>query len=469
MVLLRALLGLAREREDVRQALATVQRWLAVRIPPGVGGEPLYDKVLTPPEKRHEARPEAAGRVQRTVDLRVVVRRARWKAEACRFAIERRAAKESGRGIEEIRAQEEVLRKKREQLEDCYAWMLDSPRPLPDDQLLRDVADCYDTVALAAEIASELQEAGLMQPSPPAELLYLLAEGQSALLAALNKCDLRGDSDQRDLFVWLKEQTTRHRIYVDRHMRLDDPADSTGSADLAERLRKLGAELSDRKRRQRARGPLLNKIRYHARKAGEAGAASEQDWQAITAAVDSWLEEGLRQDDRTLRELLGDFVERYGGDREVPEQIVTLLGTHPSDERDPQPAGRAADRPAVREQAAALLRGRKALIFGDEERSEARAPIAAALELSELEWVTLSGDSVREVLAERIRREDVELVLIAARLPQDDYAEFKRLCLEHGKPFVRLPASLEPGQVAHQILRQVGWRLRSQAAAERDR
>ena len=506
-ILLQALVRLSRERDDVRQALEVVRDWLAGVLPPGEGqatgqgatpgsrsgsrpssrpgGPPvLLDKVLTPPGDRRTAgaRGPGAGRLPselhsephrephrepRRVDLTVVVRRARWKAAATRFAADRRRALAAESGLEAIRRREEELRRQREQLEDCYAWMLDTPRTLPSDDLLVDVADSYDALALAAEVTLELERRGALMPSPLSGLLYLLAEAQSALLAALNKCDQRGDSDQRDLFLWLKDQTTRHRIYVDRYMRLDDPADSKGSEDLSRRLRELFEEAKQRHRKRQARGQLLNKVRYHAGKAADGGEATDHDWSSVAAAVDSWLEHGLPATDRAFVDVVREFVSAHGEGRESTPMIDRLLGHGllghgaPSEETSGAPQSKP---PAV-EQAVELIGGKRLLVFGDADCADAGEPIRDALQLAELRWIEVPAEDPLACIAEQVAQPDVDLVLIATRLPPEIYAEFKDLCMRSGRPFVRLPGGLDPPQVAHQILRQVGWRLRERARA----
>lgn len=441
-LLLRALAEVARSRPDVRDAL----RLLLDQA--DAGAAPLADKVLTP---RPGPPREELGRPPRKVDLSVVVRRARWKAAACRLAVDRRAA---GEGDEETARLEESLRRQRTSLEDCWAWMLDAPRGLPEDRLLLDVASCYDTVALAAETTLTLEEAGGLAPKPPAELLYLLAESQSALLSGLHKCDLRGDSDQRDLFLWLKEQTTRHRIYVDRHMRLDDPAESTGSEDLRARLQDLLARRTSLVRRGRVRVQLLNKLRYHASKS-EGTTPTEADLRAVEAACAEWLEVGLPVADADLVDLVRGLAPDAAEAAPATAQVLAAAAGIKEGEGEPR-------RDVVGE-CRALVEGRHALLLGGEGQAQLAVSLAEALGLAEVRLVDLAGaaaplEAVREALAD----ESLDLVLIAHRLSAEDYASFKQACMDGERPFVRLPGEPTPEHVAHQVLRQVAWRLRQE-------
>ena len=237
-----------------------------------------------------EAAPD--GRAKRiTSRLATVVTRARWKAAACRLSLDKRARAMDG-GEEPagdgaaIEQREGSLRERIATLPDTSSWMLDLPfgrRLSDDDALLVDddqaarlaqVADCYDALATGAEIAVQLDESGAFRRSPSPAFLYLLAEAQSALLQSLADAPTRSDSDQRDVFLWLKEQTTRYRIYVDRYMRLDDPADASGSADLVERMRRAAREILDKAQARRERSQQLSKVRYHV------GKLEHQLWRA---------------------------------------------------------------------------------------------------------------------------------------------------------------------------------------------
>jgi hypothetical protein len=215
-----------------------------------------------------------------------------------------------------------------------------------------------------------LDAEGALSPVPAPDLLFLLAESQSSLLTALAHCDLRGDSDQRDLFLWLKEQTTRHRVYVDRHMRLDDPADSTKAAELMDRLEQTAKSI-------RAKSG-----------AGDSSAAAPKNLLA-----------GVR--------------------------ILVLAPP------GPKPEG-----------------------------------MVSELGLDTLRWVELEeGAPAGELLDQELDASEHDLVVLATRLAEDDYARFKGLCAASATLFVRM--SLGDGEeltgenLASECDRQIGERLRS--------
>ncbi len=473
-LLIRALVELAEQREDVRTALRTVLD--SVLDEGGAGrGDPkipaaqlassgeastvgLVDKVLTP--RSVPGREETSSRPARRADLAMVLRRARWKAAACRLAVDKRATDEGDVSVTRV---EENLRRQRTELDECWAWMLDSPRGKVDDRRLLEVAACYDTVALAAESVAKLEGVGALTPKPPAELLYLMAEAQSALLAGLHACDLRGDSDQRDLFLWLKEQTTRHRIYVDRHMRLDDPADSSASPDLSARIHAFVDSRLGLLERGRVRNQLLNKVRYHLGKARDAGAATEADLNALEAAAADWIDAGLDPGDTELGDMVAELAVDSSSNREATAKILALRVTDIEAEVE-EPQGSRRD---IVGESRALLDGLRALAIGPSGEEEQAQALVPALGLGGLRYLVLGEDEPpMPVLEIQVAAPETDLVLIAHRLPQDAYDRFKALCMERERPFVRLPASgFEPEEVGHQILRQVAWRLRQESSS----
>jgi len=481
-VLSEALEASSARSAAVRGALVEIADWLrelaGERAPDEAHAVPesLEDRILLPqPDRRALVRADASDEVRlgrtaepsgaRAVDLGLVARRAGWKAAAVHFLCRRRAATDAAE-LAELRPVELALRQRQAGLPDGSAWWLDSARPLPGDALLVEIASAYEVVARAAEVLEELEAVGALDRAPPPELLYLVAEIQSALLASLLPTEQRMDHDQRDLFAWLKVQTTRHRIYVDRHMRLDDPADPHLSPQRMQRLENLRDALITQNQRRKGRARLLGKIRYHLRKAAESGAPSEHDGQTLDSVASEWRSLGLSAGDPELRRLVDEY-RRASGGGELPEPLRRLLLQGAVATLEPNEAGEAlSDRPPRPDpvaELATLVRGRSGMLLADHEDPELARDLRLGLGLAHLEWVVLAGDGPDlGAPLERAIRDcgDDGLVLLGRRLPLDAYAEFKRICLELKRPFVRLTGSFEPSAVAHQILRQVGWRLR---------
>lgn len=497
-MLLSTCVRAAAEDAGTRRALTTLSSWLGREVDRLGSARPAKPHgVITPAARGRDVDGEPATDGKRvTESLSLVVRRARWKATACRLTLDRRNVDELSSGereaaLAQITVREQSLRTRLTGLPDTSTWMLDIPfgrRVSEDgafdvDQAAVDrfelVAISYETLALAAETAMELDEAGAFQGGPPAQLLYLMAEAQSALLASLAEAPTRSDSDQRDVFLWLKEQTTRFRIYVDRHMRLDDPADPKAWGDLTERLRKSAREIVEQRKTRRQRGQLLNKLRYHVHRLEEEPDLLVSEVESLSVALERWVEAGFSKSDRQLSELLAGLEER--ADEEDSDGAAALsalferlgLGekakSASSETASGQPqrttSRKAAERNAkLIEDVKELLNGRKVVLFAEGLEESERNAIHTELgsEAFEYDKVLLSSSAAErwQVLSARLDSDVVDLFLLGVKLPQDEYQSFKDACLERKRPFVRLPGVAAPAAIAHQITRQVGWRLR---------
>ena len=536
-VLLRACLQAARSDRAVATSLRSLTSYLnqelsAVEFPDGkdalAGDNGLHSGsagtlggphvVLTPPG-RHRDRGDAVngelgskerpnGRIAEP--LSIVVTRARWKASACRLALQRledRKAPEEQRAALEALAtsREKSLRSRLSALPDTSAWMLDVPfgkRVTEPDAFdvdaaaakkLANIADCYETVATGAEIAMELDESGVFRGGPPAAFLYLLAESQSALLHSLHEAPTRTDSDQRDVFLWLKDQTTRYRIYVDRHMRLDDPADIADSASLQERLRRAAREAVEERAQRRERGQRLSKVRYHVGKIVADSSPPHSEVKSLRLAVERWSAAGHALNERSIVDALRPLREHAVGlaDSDGKDDVFELLaesglapgvaessdGTRdhvvtPAASGGAAPESASASNQRDAEKASALMSEVRELLSG--RRVTLCCEPTAEVDLDALREalgpgqlvrldLALEGSDHRAILDSLLAEAETDLVLLGIRLPAEEYQRFKEACLEQQKPFVRLPGPFHGPVIAHQISRQVGWRLRSQS------
>ena len=502
----------ADEREDVRRSMDVLGRWLTAeagkRRRPGRSGDrhgvltpqrpPAGQAAGSPPgEGAARTRPESGDRAgaadaepkRAAATLGVVVTRARWKATACRLSCDRHAALAAGDDaeVESLRTREESLRSRLRALPDTSTWMLDAPfgkRATEEGAFDADaaavadlarIADCYETLATAAEVAMELDEAGAFADGPPASFLYLMAEAQSALLKALEGAPTRSDSDERDVFLWLKDQTTRHRIYVDRHMRLDDPADPGVSRDLTERIRRAARDVMEDRKRRRVRRDALAKIRYHVKKLSEAGGGgvTEAEVSSLTAALDAWREAGLEFTDRRLEETLAplrglDVDGKSAAGRaffEALQRVPPRDGGGGKAQRESEREG--AEATASAEEIAERVAERRVALLldvGSDVDVEELARGIGVLDMTVARIDPGSGDAAaRRVALDGVLDSGADLFLLGVRLPQDEYGHLKERCLDMDALFVRLPGALTPAAVLHQVSRQVGWRLRARS------
>jgi len=500
--LLKVCLKDAATSRKTREALRSLCVYLSTELDALEGEQAAPHGVLTPAARGKVAAPVSAEGGALTDGLAMVLKRTRWKAAACRVSVERQALGhlEGGERVAAaalLAQRERGLRESLAGLRDTIPWMLDQPFgvranqeaafDVPDEAAakLAVVADCYETLAVAVEKAGELEAAGIFQEGPPRAFLYLLAEAQSALLSSIAEAPVRSDTDQREVFLWLKEQTTRFRIYVDRHMRLDDLAACDQSADLRMRISKLSDELARDRKDRRQRGQLLNKVRYHVDKLLNAGGATRSEADSLQVALKGWVGAGLDRSDRALTEALQGLREKVN---EVEDDVAEVLrgilrpgrvqppsGSSPdgsdghggSDGHASSDGHERADRQSrsldeVRE----LLPGMRVVLLAPPTSPVDAEALAAELGAKQLDVLKVDvdgpGKERSETLKGALADDGSRLFLLGVRLDTEEYNGFKASCLEQKLAFVRLPGPLSATAIAHQVMRQVGWRLRSQ-------
>lgn len=402
-------------------------------------------------------------------DLSLVARRCRLKGEGCRWAIRRRRLVADGAEFRtEIRPHDHTFRERCEPLDNCILWMLSSHRTLPDDGALERIAACYENLAQASDLARAVHESFAESAGEDDDLeasYHLLAEAQSALRKSLIDIDDdQTDTDQFDAFKWLKIRTSEDRVYVSRHMRLNDPADPAAAPDLAERIQAISERREDQRRSQKRRSSLLNKARYHARRIADAPDSPDAraDWATLLACVDELVSASiLRPSNVELRDILLPVSEAMPDDLDVPasaelvlREIDRYLATREQAEPDSVPAPS-----PVTQRAIELLRGRVVVLFGGEYRPQRKSAIERDLQLKELRWVALRDHESLDNLEPEIARSDVDLVLLLKRWCSHMHEDVRALCDRHAKAYVRIPAGYHPNQIAHQFLEQASEKL----------
>lgn len=225
------------------------------------------------------------------VSLETISERCRLKAEATRWAIQRRVMVAHGGDFgDEISPRDAGLVERAKSLPNCFVWTLDPYAELPDDESLEIVAGCYEGLAVAAETMSALDARGADRDTQQSGM-QLIAAAQSALRQSLfNAGRKQRDTDQEEAFGWLKDQTSARRIYVARHMRLMDPADPAEWSARIEETQQLLGELDEAGQQAASVQSLLNRIRYHAERI-DAEDATRHDWDRVNESVRALVED----------------------------------------------------------------------------------------------------------------------------------------------------------------------------------
>jgi hypothetical protein len=411
------------------------------------------------------------------VDLQPVARRCRIKSAACRYAIERRQRISSSdeNEVASVIARGRELFSQAKSISDCYLWMMDPHGPsLPDDATLETLVGCYEAAASACDLFLVLTAPG--DGEDLYEAMMLLAEAQSALRAGLIRVD-RGleDFDQRQMFFWLKRETSQRQIYVPRHMRVDDPADPEQWLRRTERVATLRREFDDRRGADERRRSLLNKARYHAKKLRDLSAAANpaadsipEDWPTLAGAVDQLVTSGLKPSDREIRELMLPLLEVLPeldwppGLRAVLDEIDRYLDRVDSEQEQSSQSSSPRRQPSeVLQQARELLRGRVVVLVGGQPREQHRRKIEKELELAELRWVAvLHHQSLYAELLHQCQRPETSLFITMTRFRSHQFGpQMRQWCRQYGKAFVELPGGYGVEQVAHQVMAQASAEL----------
>jgi len=400
-------------------------------------------------------------------ELPDIARRCRLKAEVARWADKRSQRIAAGEDpAREIADRDNELHAEAKQLPACQLWMLEDGAPQPPSPFdFEQIARCYETIGEAAELIYALCEERDRQYFEPG--LNLLAEAQSALRVAALKFNGKTDPDQDLLFKWLKFVSSSERIYIARYMRIADPADPEQTPGIVTRIRTLGRRVRNESRQTKLRARRLNKITYVTGKikAGE-DADVRQHWATLLRTIDELVEDGVPPSSREIRELVIDIINEIPENvdkipanvNQVMREIDSYIAGLPSHET---PAATTSTTSPQVDEVAELVRGRKILLIGGEERKPQKQAIEQAFGLSELVWfVTKEHHPVRD-FESHVARDDVALVLLAIRWSSHSYGEVNDYCQQYNKPLVRLPGGYNANQIAEQVMTQCADRLRT--------
>jgi len=298
-VILDALRQSISEDREVREAASVVAEWLNETVSwnqSGGASSPAAGR--GPRDFAERGRPPA--------DLGLVIRRTRLKAEACAWAVERQRLLDRGADRDsEIRPVDAELLDRARDLRGCWLWMFDPYGRTPEIAHLEQLAGCYRALTTAVEIVEELGAVDETDPIALRDMYYLLAEAQSMLWAGLREAGIDRDQDQTDAFIWLREKTREHRVFVERHMRREDPADPSGWSDLQDRLDRFSSEARNGFDEAGRRQAALRRLEHHvARISGGVTDEPNHDWERVGEIIDLLADLGIDPHSPELAEAL---------------------------------------------------------------------------------------------------------------------------------------------------------------------
>jgi hypothetical protein len=401
-------------------------------------------------------------------DLDTIAARCRLKGEAVRWAIERRKLLEIGDRRRADEGDDDLLDRARA-LPDCALWMLEDQNPGVSAEPARAVLLSlgFEVAAVAADLLDALED----HPTALRDGLLLASEAQSALRVLVERLGGPKDRDQFHIYKHLLDLSSRHRIYINRFMRLDDPADPAALGRLRPRVEAMLGQLDRTRGQARIRKRLMGRLRFHSGRMRQ-GLGNDDDRSKVLAAVNDLVEGGLPPSSPELREyllpILDDFDDAEDLTRNVElvvreaaayrETRQALAARDEDDGRDEEPI------PEIAE-VARLLRGRSLVFIANVENPPARDALIDAFDLADIEWIVAREHQSIERFKPAIARPEVALVLLPIRWSSHSFGDIKPFCDEMGKPLVNLPAGYNPNQVATQILAQCSDQLRAGAPA----
>ena len=383
----------------------------------------------------------------------VIAARAGLQADLTRLEIEIR----DGGETEAVRERSLRQRKEAGRLPDFAAFApSDRGLTLSRQQLVL-VAETYTNARLGAELAMEVAREGI---TAPLDVLYLLAETQSSLRAALLPADQEADPDQLGLFGWVRDRGAELGVFIDRHLRRGDEADPTEWQELRERLVGSRERLVLEQQDEAERLELLERLRH----ALDQNVGSSNNFTDALVVLEQWIARGRPASSLDLVELVEPFEAPLRESGNLSEEALRVLEALAERRESLQAAGHVeledddVHSPHVLE-AARLLKGKVVVFFGGEVRWQNKRALEAALQLDELRWIPTRPHRSLDPLITQLRRPEVDLVVVAKRWSDHAFADLADASKAAGKVFVNLPAGFGTNQFAHQVLEQVSDQL----------
>ena len=242
-------------------------------------------------------------------ELGAIETRSRLKAEAMRWAATRRQLIIDGANFrEQIAPGDRDLLRRASELPECYLWMCKPSFRAPEDlTLLEDGARCFDLVADALAIVRTVVGDSKLEKEFLRLSMEVLAQSQSALRVAVGRICDRADADQARVYEWLTSTANRRQMFLERYMRLDDPADPRNLDEIKAVLASTKDNIAGRQETDARKRACLSKLRYHAKRVDESG-GNETDWNSVIEAVEECFVKVSRQvmwrsEDRCSRSL----------------------------------------------------------------------------------------------------------------------------------------------------------------------
>lgn len=407
------------------------------------------------------------------IDLARIEARARLKSRSCLHFIGLRQARYDLEREGPLRRQMHELLEESKSIPGCFLWVFIQDKPLPDDDRLRTLSGGYDALADAAALMLAIEDSlGAVGRDRTGEAMALLAEASSALRVGLESTWLpSSDRDQEETHHWLRQETSRRQVFIDRYMKLDDRADPELHDDLRRRIARL-RDLCESGLRDAAKiDELFKRIGYHAGKVrNDAERPDAHDIKRIVESIEALDERGVPTSDQRYDEAVPVGVAEVivGCDSRAAVGAMSHLLTRRADAPAASPEAPAARQWSDRvREVRSLLAGRRVVMIGGEPRPDAIERIEAAFGLDRVEWPSLAEHGTGAPMRAPIARAETACVFVLIRLCGHLHAEEAAACAKAaGIPCVKLTGGYSPEQIAEALLRQASGKLRRGAGSQ---
>lgn len=389
--------------------------------------------------------------------LELIAARCRLKAASCEVMLRRAVMADDDPELPEVVAEIGAMVTQAKAMPWCFLWAPFRGQPLPPLEVVGTAGRAYANLASIAELTDRIHKRPDLRKHLQ-KALELLAEAQSALRAILARTWLtRDDQDQADAFYWLRRVTETERCFIERFLRLDDPADPEAHERLRADIDALRVRVDNAAKQSKDIAGALNKLKYHARKFAIGGDSDELG--ALRSAAALVEAAGIDPADKRVREALGPAVAAIVQTTDPEEFLGKAAGAAAhaaTGGASPQPRAYSPSVDRVRE----MLAGSRVVVLGGEELAHQRDRLSEAFALGDLDWISLrehaSSAPLEAAIANPSTRVVIALVKLAGHQHIDDARRWSR---QHNRAFVMVPGGFSPEQVAAAVLEQASERI----------
>jgi hypothetical protein len=346
-------------------------------------------------------------------------------------------------------------------LNPCYLWMCNQDisisAPLSVDEWRRcklHYQNLGATIELIKKFEAHQRFGRPIGQEIGQKILQAIATTQSALRHFLSgRVGLdRLDEDQDFVFRWLDARSTELGWYVDRHMKMRDPADHTDFEKHGVELKKLNGRLDELSNLRSRRKKLEKKVQWHAMSYRDGGLDSH-DWNKI---CESLLElqkvHGVSAKDILPHDFQFDQLQYEADSRGIVFGDVDSQCEISSGEEECEHSKSICSEAVLN--AKRRLAGRGIQIFGGVKNQQSQESIARAFDCT-VEW--RSGGQQKSIKKREIERivaraaKDGNIFVLTRWRSHKEQGVAQDSCRKHGVPLIFLEGGYSPTRLAHDI------------------